>query len=80
MKSAAERPYRPVADVLLKELSLWFLPTSDWDDLIKLEGLEMGQRVAWDLVLRLGQWLLRVESVRLTARTYYALPALRLGH
>lgn len=28
------------------ELSLWFLPTGDWDDFVKLEGLEMGQRVS----------------------------------
>ena len=31
---------------VIDDLSLWFLPTSDWDDFVKLEGLEMGQRVS----------------------------------
>ncbi|MDR1274896.1 MAG: hypothetical protein LBL72_00665 [Candidatus Accumulibacter sp.] len=30
----------------LKKLNLWFLPTSDWDDFVKLEGMELGQRIS----------------------------------
>ncbi|MFZ6774024.1 hypothetical protein ACO0LB_15040 [Undibacterium sp. SXout7W] len=33
-------------NVVVEDLYLWFLPTSDWDDFIKLEGLELGQRVS----------------------------------
>lgn len=33
-------------DAIVEDLYLWFLPTSDWDDFIKLEGLELGQRVS----------------------------------
>lgn len=31
---------------IVDDLFLWFLPTSDWDDFIKMEGLELGQRVS----------------------------------
>ena len=31
---------------VLENLSLWFLPTSDWDDLIKIDGFELGQRIS----------------------------------
>lgn len=31
---------------IIDDLYLWFLPTSDWDDFIKMEGLELGQRVS----------------------------------
>ena len=33
-------------DSVLDDLQLWFLPTSEWDDFIKLEGLELGQRIS----------------------------------
>lgn len=40
--SELERGNKAVID----DLYLWFLPTSDWDDFIKMEGLELGQRVS----------------------------------
>lgn len=40
--SELERGNKAVVD----DLYLWFLPTSDWDDFIKMEGLELGQRVS----------------------------------
>lgn len=33
-------------NAVVDDLYLWFLPTSDWDDFIKMEGLELGQRVS----------------------------------
>ena len=30
---------------VLSNLYLWFAPTSDWDDFIKSEGMELGQKV-----------------------------------
>jgi hypothetical protein len=38
---------------VLRKVSLWFLPTSDWDDLVGLDGLELGQRVS-DMLLSYG--------------------------
>ena len=35
---------------VLPQLSLWFLPTSDWDDLVGADGIELGQRVS-DMLL-----------------------------
>lgn len=32
-------------DAVIEDLYLWFLPTSDWDDFIKIKGLDLGQRV-----------------------------------
>jgi hypothetical protein len=31
---------------VLGDLQLWFLPTSDWDDFVKNEGVELGQRIS----------------------------------
>jgi hypothetical protein len=31
---------------VLEQLDLWFLPTSDWDDLVRFDGLELGQRIS----------------------------------
>ncbi|MEK6787887.1 MAG: hypothetical protein AABY68_02925 [Pseudomonadota bacterium] len=31
---------------VLLQLDLWFLPTSDWDNFIKVEGIELGQRIS----------------------------------
>ena len=31
---------------VLGDLRLWFLPTSDWDDFVKNEGVELGQRIS----------------------------------
>jgi hypothetical protein len=31
---------------VLEKLSLWFLPTSDWDDFIKVDGIELGQKIS----------------------------------
>lgn len=33
-------------EAIVEDLYLWFLPTGDWDDFVKLEGLELGQRVS----------------------------------
>lgn len=30
----------------LEQLDLWFLPTSDWDDFVKFEGIELGQKIS----------------------------------
>lgn len=31
---------------VLSDLQLWFLPTSDWDDFVKSDGIELGQRIS----------------------------------
>ena len=31
---------------VLKDIQLWFLPTSDWDDFVKMEGLELAERIS----------------------------------
>lgn len=32
--------------VVVDDLYLWFLPASDWDNFVKLEGFALGQRVS----------------------------------
>lgn len=32
-------------EAVLEKLHLWFSPTSDWDDLVRMDGIELGQRV-----------------------------------
>jgi hypothetical protein len=39
---------------VLKKLDLWFLPTSDWDDFVKMEGIELGERISDMLRARIG--------------------------
>lgn len=36
--------------VVVEDLYLWFLPTSDWDDFVELQGFALGQRVSELLV------------------------------
>jgi hypothetical protein len=31
---------------VLSDLQLWFFPTSDWDDFVKSDGIELGQRIS----------------------------------